>query len=47
MFVGELNVFYIKLIKELPKLDPFEGFGEDTIWFAKLIVRVKWCGRIS
>lgn len=31
-----------KLIKELPKLDPFEGFSKDTIWSAKLIARVKF-----
>lgn len=31
-----------KLIRELPKLDPFEGFSEETVWLAKLIARVKW-----
>lgn len=31
-----------RLIKELPKLDPFEGVDEFTIWLAKLIARVKW-----
>ena len=31
-----------KLVKELPKLDPFEGYDEFTIWLAKLIARVKW-----
>lgn len=31
-----------KLIRELPKLDPFEGYDEFTVWFAKLIARVKW-----
>lgn len=30
------------LIKELPRLDPFEGFDEFTIWLAKLLARVKW-----
>lgn len=31
-----------ELIRELPKLDPFEGVNEFTIWLAKLIARVKW-----
>lgn len=31
-----------KLIRELPKLDPFEGFSENAIWLAKLIARLKW-----
>lgn len=31
-----------KLIRELPKLDPFEGVSEDTVWFAKLVARAKW-----
>lgn len=31
-----------KLIRELPKLDPFEGFSDDTIWFARLLARVNW-----
>ncbi|MBA7501629.1 hypothetical protein ES706_00202 [subsurface metagenome] len=31
-----------KLIRELPKLGPFKGFSEGTIWFAKLVARVKW-----
>ena len=30
------------LIKELPKLDLFEGYDEFTIWLAKLLVRMKW-----
>lgn len=33
-----------KLIRELPKLDPFEGFCEGSIWLAKLIARLK-CSR--
>jgi hypothetical protein len=31
-----------KLIKELPKLDPLEGFSEGAVWLAKLIAKVKW-----
>jgi len=31
-----------RLIRELPKLDPFEGVGGDTIWLAKLVARMKW-----
>lgn len=31
-----------ELITELPKLDPFEGFSEGAVWFAKLVARVKW-----
>jgi len=31
-----------KLIRELPKLDPYEGFSEGAIWLAKLVARVKW-----
>lgn len=31
-----------KLIRELPKMDPFEGFSEETVWFAKFLARVKW-----
>lgn len=31
-----------KLIRELLKLDPFEGVDEFTIWLAKLLARVKW-----
>lgn len=31
-----------KLIREVPKLDPFEGFSEQAIWLAKLIARLKW-----
>lgn len=31
-----------KLIRELPKLDLFEGCDEFTVWLAKLIVKVKW-----
>ncbi len=31
-----------KLIRELPKLDPFEGMDEFTVWLAKLVARVKW-----
>jgi hypothetical protein len=31
-----------KLIRELPKLDPFEGVDEFTVWLARLIARVKW-----
>ena len=31
-----------KLIRELPKLDPFEGCDEFTVWLAKLVARVRW-----
>lgn len=31
-----------RLMRELPKLDPFEGFSEGAVWLAKLIARVKW-----
>jgi hypothetical protein len=31
-----------RLIRELPKLDPFEGRDEFMIWLAKLVARVKW-----
>lgn len=31
-----------KLIRELPKLDPFEGFSEGAVWLAKFLARVKW-----
>ena len=31
-----------RLARKLSKLDPFEGFSENTIWFAKLVARVKW-----
>jgi hypothetical protein len=31
-------------MRELPKLDPFEGFGEDAVWFARFLARVKWIG---
>ena len=31
-----------RLIRELPKLDPFEGFSEETVGLAKLIARAKW-----
>ena len=31
-----------KLMKELQKLDPFEGHDEFTIWLARLLARVKW-----
>lgn len=31
-----------ELIRELPKLDPFEGFGEGAVWLAKLVARMKW-----
>jgi hypothetical protein len=31
-----------ELIRELTKLDPFEGHDEFMAWLAKLMVRVKW-----
>lgn len=31
-----------RLIRELPRLDPFEGISEETIWFARFLVRMKW-----
>jgi hypothetical protein len=31
-----------RLMRELPKLDPFEGIDPNIIWFAKLVARVKW-----
>lgn len=31
-----------ELIRELPKLDPFEGHDEFTIWLAKIMARMKW-----
>ena len=31
-----------KLMRELPKLDPFEGFSEGAVWLAKFLARVKW-----
>ncbi len=31
-----------KLIQELPKLDPFEGMDEFTVWLVKLVARVRW-----
>ena len=31
-----------RLVREPPKLDPFEGYDEFTIWLAKLVARVKW-----
>lgn len=31
-----------KLIRELPKLDPFEGYDEFTVWLAKLVAKMKW-----
>ena len=30
-----------QLIRELPKLDPFEGVDEFMVWLAKFIARVK------
>jgi hypothetical protein len=30
------------LHKELPGLNPFEGFSEEFIWFVKLLARLKW-----
>jgi hypothetical protein len=33
-----------KLMEELPKLDPFEGFSEGAVWLAKLVARLKWSG---
>lgn len=33
-----------ELIRELPKLDPFEGFSEGAVWFAGFLARVKWFG---
>jgi hypothetical protein len=38
----ERNRLVEELVRELPKLDPFEGFSEDTIWLAKLVARLKW-----
>jgi hypothetical protein len=29
-------------IRELPKLDPFGGVDEFTIWLAKLVAMMKW-----
>lgn len=34
-----------ELMKELPKLDPFEGVDEFMVWLVKLVVRVKWVGK--
>lgn len=31
-----------KLIRELPKLDPFEGHDKFTVWLAKFMARVRW-----
>ncbi len=31
-----------RLIRELPKLNPFEGYNEFTVWFAKLVAKMKW-----
>jgi hypothetical protein len=31
-----------RLIKELSKLDPFEGFSEGATWLVRLLARVKW-----
>ena len=31
-----------RLMKELSKLDPFEGMDEFTIWLARFLARVKW-----
>lgn len=31
-----------KLIRELPKLDLFEGCDKFTIWLAKMLAKVKW-----
>lgn len=30
-----------KLIRELPKLDPFEGFSEGAVGFARFLARVE------
>ena len=30
------------LVREFPKLDPFEGVDEFTVWLAKFIARMKW-----
>jgi len=38
---GERKRLVEGLIRELPKLDPFEGFSEGAVWLAKLIARVK------
>ncbi len=35
-----------KLVKELPKLDPFEGYDEFTVWLARLVARLKRFGRL-
>ena len=29
-----------ELARELPKLDPFEGFSEGAIWLARFLARV-------
>ncbi|MBA7506151.1 hypothetical protein ES706_04831 [subsurface metagenome] len=31
-----------RLIRELPKLNSFEGCDESTVWLARLIARMKW-----
>ena len=31
-----------RLMRELPKLDPFEGMNEFTVWLLKLVARLKW-----
>ncbi len=31
-----------KLIRELPKMDPFDGISKETIWLTKFLARVKW-----
>lgn len=30
------------LIREFPRLDPFEGFSGGAIWLARLLARLKW-----
>jgi hypothetical protein len=31
-----------RLIRELPKTDPFEGISKETVWLAKFLARAKW-----
>lgn len=31
-----------RLVKDLPKLDPFEGHDGFTIWLARFLARLKW-----
>lgn len=38
---GEAKQLVEKLLRELPKLNPFEGIIEGMVWFAKFLARVK------